>query len=242
MEIINAIVLKSTDYKDNDKIVTLFSAERGKVTVNVKGVKKAGAKLKFCVQPFCFAEYVLAEKNGRYTVTQSTLYDSFFDLSGNLQKYYAGIAVLDFLNSFVLENEESGELFALTVTSLKRLAYENLSPKLVLVRFLVDALKICGFGFVTDGCGNCGKEIKDRVFLDSVSGACLCEDCKKEGDIEFSVKTYRFIEKVSRAENLGETECDELILKKALKLLSYYMFIDTETESETLNKIIKSDF
>ena len=180
MEIINAIVLKSTDYKDNDKIVTLFSAERGKVTVNVKGVKKAGAKLKFCVQPFCFAEYVLAEKNGRYTVTQSTLYDSFFDLSGNLQKYYAGIAVLDFLNSFVLENEENGELFALTVTSLKRLAYENLSPKLVLVRFLVDALKICGFGFVTDGCGNCGKEIKDRVFLDSVSGACLCEDCKKE--------------------------------------------------------------
>ena len=50
--VINAIVLKSVDYKDNDKILTLYSPEKGKITAGIKGVKKSGAKLKFASEPF----------------------------------------------------------------------------------------------------------------------------------------------------------------------------------------------
>ena len=62
-----AIVLQSIDYKDNDKLLTLFSPTLGRITAGAKGVKKQKAKLSFAAQPFCFAEYVLAEKGGRYT-------------------------------------------------------------------------------------------------------------------------------------------------------------------------------
>ena len=69
---VNALMLRATDYLENDKILTLLTAERGKITAGIKGVKKAGAKLKFAAQPFCFAEYILAERGGRYTVTQAS--------------------------------------------------------------------------------------------------------------------------------------------------------------------------
>ena len=59
---VNALVIKAVDYKDNDRILTLYSLEKGKITAGIKGVKKAGAKLKFASEPFCFAEYILAEK------------------------------------------------------------------------------------------------------------------------------------------------------------------------------------
>jgi DNA repair protein RecO (recombination protein O) len=59
-----AIVLQSIDYKDNDKLLTLFSPSLGKLTAGIRGVKKPTAKLSFAAQPFCFAEYVLAEKGG----------------------------------------------------------------------------------------------------------------------------------------------------------------------------------
>lgn len=46
-EIVNGIVLRAVDYKDSDKIITLFTIEKGIITAGAKGVKKAGAKLKF---------------------------------------------------------------------------------------------------------------------------------------------------------------------------------------------------
>ena len=49
-------MLRAVDYGENDKILTLLSAEEGRITAGIKGVKKAGAKLKFAAQPFCFAE------------------------------------------------------------------------------------------------------------------------------------------------------------------------------------------
>ena len=39
------IVIKSVDYKDSDKLVTIFSAERGLIKARVRGVKKDKAKL-----------------------------------------------------------------------------------------------------------------------------------------------------------------------------------------------------
>ena len=64
--IVNAIVLKTVDYKDNDKILTLYSLEKGIITAGIKGVKKSGAKLKFASEPFAFCEYVLAQKGDKY--------------------------------------------------------------------------------------------------------------------------------------------------------------------------------
>ena len=73
------IVLNAVDYKDNDKLLTLFSPTLGKITAGARGVKKPTAKLAFATQPFCFAEYVLAEKGGRYTVTSAYMHESFFE-------------------------------------------------------------------------------------------------------------------------------------------------------------------
>ena len=52
----DALLIKSCDYGESDKIITLLTADRGKLTAGMKGVRKAGAKLRFAAQPFCFAE------------------------------------------------------------------------------------------------------------------------------------------------------------------------------------------
>lgn len=63
MEIkVNALMLRAADYGENDKILTLLTAEYGKISAAIKGVKKPSAKLKFAAQPFCFAEYILADR------------------------------------------------------------------------------------------------------------------------------------------------------------------------------------
>ena len=97
---VNAFVIKSIDYKENDKLLTLYSLESGKITATIKGVKKSGAKLKFASEPFCFAEYILAEKNGRYTVINASHIDSFYSLRLDLKKYYSSAVIGEVLNAF----------------------------------------------------------------------------------------------------------------------------------------------
>ena len=80
MEIkVNALVIKAIDYKENDKILTLYSLEKGRLSANIKGVKKPKAKLKFASEPFCFAEFILAEKLGKYTVINASYKNSFYN-------------------------------------------------------------------------------------------------------------------------------------------------------------------
>ena len=64
------IVLKSIDYKEKDKLLTIFSLELGKLTAVLKGVRQEKAKLKFAAMPFCFAEFVATNVNGYYTITE----------------------------------------------------------------------------------------------------------------------------------------------------------------------------
>jgi DNA repair protein RecO (recombination protein O) len=85
---VEALVLRSIDYREYDKILTLFSAHEGKLTASLKGVKKAGAKLKFASSPFCFAEYVLAQKEDRYTVTSASSIENFYALREDQYRRY----------------------------------------------------------------------------------------------------------------------------------------------------------
>ena len=78
IEKIKALVLRAADFKENDKLLLLYCGEYGKITASIRGVKKPGAKLKFAAEPFCFGEFMLSVKDGRYAVTNCTEIESFF--------------------------------------------------------------------------------------------------------------------------------------------------------------------
>ena len=118
----DALVIKATDYKENDKLLNLFTPSRGKLTAGIRGVRKPKAKLAFAAQPFCFAEYVLAEKGGRYTVTAAYLYDGFFALRTDIVRYYAACAVLEICDALLVEEGESRALFIAAAEALKGLS------------------------------------------------------------------------------------------------------------------------
>ena len=77
---VNGITLSAVNYKESDRILNVFTLERGKITVNARGVRKATARMKALSEPFCFAEAVLAEKNGRFTATEVNVFDTFYPL------------------------------------------------------------------------------------------------------------------------------------------------------------------
>ncbi len=238
--IVNAIVLKSIDYKDNDKILTLYSLEKGKITAGIKGVKKSGAKLKFASEPFALCEFVLAEKAGRYTVTGATYIDSFFNLRLDLKKYYASSVILETMNYLTGENEPDHEIFTLAVNAVKYINYQG-NELVTLNSFLLNFISALGYGIQTLSCNGCGCKIDGRVFFSSRFAEFYCGSCRTDDCKEITLETYtalsqifnKSIEQAVKVEILPSSEI------KLFKFLNYYLTFKTETTLKSAISLVE---
>ena len=157
------IVLKSSKHTvDAARLLEIFSPEMGRFTAVIRGVEKPKAKLAIASQPFCFGEFMLAEKKGFYTVTDCFVQDSFFDIAYNLDAFVLGSSLLEATSKFALVGEKNVELFMLLLKSLKAMAYDKAEPTAVAIKYFMNLLKISGFGFDLHNCFICGKEIGEQ--------------------------------------------------------------------------------
>ena len=129
---VKGIVLKSIDYKDSDKIVTIFSIELGLINARVRGVKKNTAKLTFAVQPFAFVEFLLIKSGNFYTCINATSIDQFFGITADFDNYIFMLACNEICLKTIREGDLQPELFLLLLNSLKYVCYENFNPMCLL--------------------------------------------------------------------------------------------------------------
>lgn len=231
-----AIVLRSIDYKDNDKMLTLFSPELGKISAGIKGVKKPTSKLNFAAQPFCFAEYILAEKGGRYTVTGAYLHESFYGLRLDIVRFYAACSALDVCKSVAMENESYHRSFVALLTCLKELSLGEGDSAEALIRFLLCALQESGYPVDLGYLEECDGDIGDKLFFDFSDGK-FCGEERAEQGKRASLSTYHLLRKCA---NLPFDE-DALVggRKRALRLLRVYLGEKTEETFENFSEFIR---
>lgn len=84
------IVLKISDHRDDDRLAKVLTAEHGLVTVRLRGVKKAKAKLKPFAQEFCVFDTRLTANRGVFlTPVEPLLIRDGFLLCGDLKVFTA---------------------------------------------------------------------------------------------------------------------------------------------------------
>jgi len=118
---VRGIVLKSSDYKDDDKLIRLYTLEQGKIGAVMRGVKKAKAKLKIASQLFCFGEYLLSGRGSLPTVTGCAVEESFFSLSSDPDKFAAAASVMEIMDKALPDNESNPPVFVQVLKSMKEL-------------------------------------------------------------------------------------------------------------------------
>ena len=219
-EKVKGITLRGVNYKESDKILTVFTLEKGKITVSARGVRKGSAKMKGAAEQFCLYDCVLAEKAGRYTLKELDVIDFFYGIRTDIVKYYAGMVALEYTDNFAQENLVASEYFALLTDFLQNLAYGEAEPKNLLLRFLYSALKDAGIAIDFSSCGRCGEEITDKVYLSALDGCSVCANCKMSGEKEYSFKTYSYLKNLCEG---GEESYDKESADNGLRFFGYYI-------------------
>ena len=233
-EKLSGIVLGGVNFSENDKILNIFTLEKGVISAKIKGVKKAGAKLKFASEPFCFAEFIFSKSGDKRTVIGASLIDSFYPVRENIEKYFCAGTVVEFIKKFYYESMVDEREFLLAVNALKKISYSenHLSS---LVEFLIFALENFGFKLSLEGCFSCENVIQEKVFFDYRRGAFFCEKCFDEIGREIHHIT---LDALCLAQN-GKLVDGHQGTKKAIKLLDYYITNKAEVNLNSLKEMVK---
>lgn len=172
------IVLRETEYKDTDKLLTVLTREHGKITVKARGVKSGRSRSKAACQLLTFSEFTLLEKQGRYVITEAVPKEMFPELREDIELLYLASYFAQVTETVAQEEDAMPELLSLLLNALYALA--KLKKPQKLVKAVFELRLACITGFLPDlrGCIVCGNQTPDRFNI--TQGLLQCSQCRSE--------------------------------------------------------------
>ncbi len=218
---VTGIVLKAIDYKEKDKLITIFTVELGVISCVLKGVNNTNAKLKFAAMPFCFAEFVLAQKNGFFTVTECSQIESFYSIVSDYNKSLLGFFMLELTCIIMRQNEPDEQWFLILLNFLKELAFSEVNQILVACKFILVTLTRIGYGLNFNACNVCGLNFISDAFLNLNTGELVCETCFNSNSIKLTKQEFASLKIINNTElsKLKTIKINAEVLKSALLTL-----------------------
>lgn len=177
-----AIVLRTYDLAEADKIVVCLTLEAGVVRGVARGARRLRSRFGAGLEPFTQVSLGYYEKEGRELLTLNHLeiLRSSFKYTGSVEVLGALAYMSELLLSFAPPHEPNEKLYRMVKACLLAIERwpENLS--LIVRYFEVWILRLSGFFTLAKSCFRCGSMFGEQqaIYLDSELRQ-LCESCGK---------------------------------------------------------------
>ena len=186
----NGVVIKTQDYRENDKLVWLYTDNLGKITMIAKGAKKSRNKLFSNTIPLCYGEYLLFKGRSLFVLQEGKIHNSFQGLLNNLDKLTYSSYICELIDIALIEGEKNIKLFKEFITTLYLLDTDALDYELLIRHFELRLLKATGYGLNLDYCTCCRKKINVTNYIDVSNFGGICESCTRQHGIYLSKGAY----------------------------------------------------
>jgi len=197
-----AIVIKSSNVGEADKIISFFSKRFGKVRALAKGVRRLKSKLVGNLQPITLVEliYFARQRQDLARINSCDIIYSFPGIKADFEKIKRGYYVLELIDLIIPEGGLEPKLFTTLIRFLRLMERpENIQNMDSLVRlFEWQILAYSGFRPRLEQCVFCKKAPGENAAAFSiVSGGLLCNRCSVQVSdaININPETLIFIKK-----------------------------------------------
>ncbi len=178
-----AVVLRTHNLGEADRIITVLSRTHGKVRAVAKGVRRTGSKFGARLEPFSHVDIQFVTGRTLDIVTQVVTRDAFGQpLVGDYPRYTAGQAMLETAERLVGEEREPAvQHYRLLVGALRALgAADGRTSTELLDSYLLRALAVAGYAPSLAVCARCGGT-EMLEFFNPASGGMVCTRCRPPG-------------------------------------------------------------
>lgn len=232
------IVTRYTNYRENDRIISIFTIDRGRIDAKARGCRKPTSPLLPACQPFVYGQFELFSGKDKYTVNQCDIRETFFPLREDYDRFAYGSAMLQLSHYAAQENEPNRALFSLLYHCLSYLAYGENTPKDLLILFMIRYLACIGFRPAITACAACGRDVRGdaQLYFSPAQGGVVCASCARGA----RPVTKLSLEALRRMLLLGEDELKKVRLtnpmgKELLAVLTEYITFVLEYGARALS-------
>ena len=179
-----AVVLRSIRFGEADRVLHLFTVERGRVGAIAKGARKTKSRFGARLEPFSQVELLLHEGRGElHRVTGADLVRSHDASRTDAYRMAVGHIGLEAILRLFLEGDENARAYHGLTRFLDLLddvrvelpAQPNLDP--LVLSFQLKLLWLAGYLPHVTGCVSCGADAP-LVGFSAQAGGGVCESCR----------------------------------------------------------------
>ncbi len=215
-----AVVLKINNFKEQDKIISFYSKEFGKIDVVGKAIRREKAKLRSFVQYPYFSEIDFIQGKNHKILTDAVLINNFSNIRKSFKKIIIAYKISQLSCSFIKYSERDEKIWSLVLNSFLFLDQKEFSDSkafFLYYYFLWNLLSLLGYKIDLSYCAVCQKRLSGRVVFSFEKG--LSHQGCFPGELVslYPLNTLRLFE----SQNLNIINTLRENEKKSLKEISY---------------------
>ena len=217
------IVLKEVNTGEADKIITVLTAEEGKISIAAKNARRAKNSLSSGTQLLCYSSYMLFKGKELYNMSSCEVIESNYEIRNDIVKLTYCSHILELISDNVQEGEPSESVLQLLLNTLYVIAKTDRSLELITRVFELRLMALLGYEPHVTSCINCNKTNDEKVFFDLDNSGLVCSECvNKRGRVypllPGTVKALKYIMHINPQKLYSFSLSEEII--KELSIIS----------------------
>ena len=149
---IRGLVTRVTAYNDTDALLTVLTAEQGKLTLKARGLRRKNSPLIAPCQLLSYGEFTLFEYRGYYTINEARSLELFTGLRKDLFKLSLATYFGQVCDTISQEDIVNPQLLSLILNCLYSLDKLNFPLDQIKAVFELRCSCLAGYTPILDGC------------------------------------------------------------------------------------------
>lgn len=232
----DGLVIKETNIRDNDRLITVITRDMGVINAFVRGAKSIKSRRSPATSLLAFSNFNLECKGDTYTVTEASVNKIFFTAGSDIVVLSIAQYFCELCNILRPVEGEAEEFLRLILNSLHFLTENKRSPELIKAITELRVAVIAGYAPNLIACDGCGKFEDAVMYFKFDDGTLYCSNCRKENCISITLTVLQAMRHIvySKFDSLYSFEIPEADAKQLSELCEKYITYQTEHKFTTL--------
>ena len=174
---IKALCVREVKYKESDKILTLITAEEGKITVTARGALKKDCRFAAAARSPVFADYTLNSTGGHWYIKEAETIELFSGLSSDYLGYSLACYFCEVLEELSDSDFPNPDILRLGLNALYAISRSLYPLNQIKAVFELKMASLSGFEPEVGVCCICGEEYPETPALSLEGGIMHCISC-----------------------------------------------------------------
>ncbi|MBU0597768.1 DNA repair protein RecO [Patescibacteria group bacterium] len=177
------IIIKHKNFREADRIITIFTKEFGKIAGLARGARKITSKLAGRCEPFLLSNFIMARGRNYDTITSSEVIEYFHHLKSNNKRLALVQYIGELIDRSAKPSQRDIKIYNLVKEIFEYLENNNSNSNypLVIWYFIWRYLSYLGYQPELYECAICHKKVAARRNYFSLKrGGIICYSCQSE--------------------------------------------------------------